>query len=96
MLDIKDIRHDLINIIMKIDDVEKLNSIYNELDRESKIEKESSLSVENALTSIRSKVSLDEIVEEQGIDQITYSQIRKISGDIEWEHSIEELLKGLD
>jgi hypothetical protein len=59
MNDIKDIRHDLIQEIMHIEDLETLNSIYNTIEKRKKtIDLEKSQKIEHAIVEVKKRVDL--------------------------------------
>ena len=41
-------------------------------------------------------ISFQELLDEQDYKQISYEQFRKLADQIDWEHSLEELLEALD
>jgi len=48
------------------------------------------------ITKIRKNVSLDTIVSEQETTPITYKEIQAMVDDMDWNHSLEELLDALN
>ncbi|MGB0839819.1 MAG: hypothetical protein ACPGXL_06745 [Chitinophagales bacterium] len=52
--------------------------------------------IEQATIEVRRGWTLDQIVVEQAIEQITYPEIRNIVDKMEWEVSLEELLESID
>jgi len=94
---IKDIRQDLINEIMNIDDVDSLKSLYQTIEQNRKADTKSiSQKIEEAITEVKEDGTLDAIVSEQNIEQITYAEITNIVENISWEVSLEELLASID
>lgn len=82
-----------------MDDYEKQKMIYENVEKageemERPIPEKSS--IEEAIVEIREDVSLDDIVKEQNVQQITYAEIKAIADDMDWEYSLEELLAGID
>ena len=97
MNEIKDLRHDLINEIMRIEDVDTLNSLYSSITMHKKTEEESiPRGVESAMIEVKKGWTLDRIVSEQAINQITYHELTTIAKEIEWEVSLTELLASID
>ncbi|MEM1325544.1 MAG: hypothetical protein AAGI23_06295 [Bacteroidota bacterium] len=93
---IKDIRHDLIDEIMQTEDVNLLNSIYHQLEKGKQITDVETTEIEAAIVEITEGVTLDQVVEAQSIEPITYSEIRVIVDEIDWDISLEELLQNID
>ncbi|MEL7222732.1 MAG: hypothetical protein AAGJ93_15530 [Bacteroidota bacterium] len=94
---VNDLKTHIISVISDINDIEVLKHIKYSVDVIKETDQgKSTLSFEDGITTIRSGVSADEIFAEQGNKSITYSEIREITRDIEWEVSLEELLENLD
>lgn len=94
---IKDIRQDLINEIMNLNDLNTLNSLYETIEqskKESEIAKP--IKIDEAITEMKKGWTLDQIVAEQNVNQITYPEITEIVEHISWEVSLEELLANID
>ena len=96
----KDIRSDILEILIKVDDVKTLESIRYELE---KIYKKNAGQEENikapafmkGVKRIRENVTLEQIRAEQNYKPITYKEFREIADQIEWEESLEELLDAI-
>lgn len=54
------------------------------------------LDYRDATVEIREGVSYKEILREQDYQPISYKEFRALADQIEWEHSLEELLEALD
>jgi len=94
---IKDIKQDLINEIMDIEDINALNALYQTLEHGKKAsERIISEKIDEATIEVRRGWTLDQIVSEQNIDQITYPEITEIVENMDWEISLEELLASID
>lgn len=92
---INEYKFSLIDMIMSINNIEELKSIYKVLNNiKSPLNDVSSL--ENATVEVKKGVSIDEIYSEQNLDQISYQEIREIADDEGWEYSLEELLAEID
>jgi len=97
MNEIKDIKQDLINEIMDIEDINALNALYQTLEHSKKAsERIISGKIDEATIEVRKGWTLDQIVSEQNIDQITYPEITEIVGNMDWKISLEELLASID
>ncbi|MEN0006443.1 MAG: hypothetical protein AAF798_19985 [Bacteroidota bacterium] len=97
MSEIEAIRHSLISEIKHIDDLGTLSSIKDIILKNKKdIGNNIPNDIEAAIITVRKGWTLDKIVEEQNIDQITYPEIREIVESIDWEVSVEDLLQSLD
>jgi len=94
---IKDIKQDLINEIMDIEDINALNALYQTLEHSKKAsERIISGKIDEATIEVRKGWTLDQIVSEQNINQITYPEITEIVENMDWEISLEELLANID
>ncbi|MEM8525523.1 MAG: hypothetical protein AAGG68_12855 [Bacteroidota bacterium] len=60
-------------------------------------EDEEKLDFRDAVVEIRENVTFEDLIKEQNYKPITYSEIRKITDEIDWgDVSLEELLEALD
>jgi hypothetical protein len=50
----------------------------------------------DGVVEIREGVSYEQILREQDYHPISYNEFRELADQIEWEHSLEELLEALD
>ena len=93
MVYLEKVRYDLIHAIMKITDVSKLEKMYAlaEVPR-----KQGTHPFEKGVTVIRSNLTADDLFAEQGNKSITFAEITEITKDIEWEHSLADMLAALD
>lgn len=101
MMSANDIKMSIINLITRINDLNKLKLIYKSVEEvdESSIEPEISdqrLDFRDAAVEIREGVSYKEILREQDYQPISYQEFRALADQIKWEHSLEELLEALD
>lgn len=83
MVGISDIKIEIINRIIQIDDLDKLMAISKNV---QEIEK----------TGIKEEVTFEQILEEQNYKPISYEEFRAKADKIEWEYTLDELLAGLD
>jgi hypothetical protein len=90
-----DIKMDIINIISKIDDVDRLERIYKNIERDD-FESTPKPNIQDAIVEITEGLTYQQILEEQNYKPITYNEFRALADQIEWEHSLEELLAELD
>jgi len=90
-----DIKMNIINIITKIDDADKLERIYKKLEKDefSVVKKPA---IKEAIVEITEGLTYKEILTDQDYKPITYNEFRDLADQIEWDHSLEELLKALD
>ena len=100
MVTTNDLKIDIINLITKINDLEKLKLIYQEIEAvDSHIVKtkgvEQSTDFKDAIVEIREGITFNEILMEQNYQPTTYKDFRDIADQIEWEHSLDELLVNL-
>ncbi|HHG86456.1 MAG TPA: hypothetical protein ENJ82_17020 [Bacteroidetes bacterium] len=91
----------IINIVSGINDVNKLEKIYRDIEGITSnsndginLSKKSNL--EDAIVKIREGVTYQQILEEQNYKPINFTEFRKLADQIEWEHSLDELLAILD
>lgn len=90
-----DIKMSIINIISKIDDVDELERIHKELEK-GEYTSRNKPNIQDAIVEIKEGVSFKQILEEQNYKPISYEEFRNMADEIEWEHSLEELLAELD
>ncbi|MEN0003574.1 MAG: hypothetical protein AAF798_05500 [Bacteroidota bacterium] len=93
-----EIKMGIIQLLTKIDDVNKLHLIYKQAVQlnENTETKSSSIAIEGAITEIEEGVTLEQILKEQNYQPFSYQEFRALADQIEWEHSLEELLEALD
>jgi len=95
----KDIRSDILEILIKMDDIKTLEFIRNELkeiyEESAKQEKKHTPFFMEGVKPIREGISLDQIKSEQDYEPVTYEAFRKIAGRIKWEEPLDELLEAI-
>jgi len=97
MTTINDIKVNLVSKIFTINDLGLLESIGQHIDAvHTKNRNVETLPYDAGITEIRENLTADQVFEEQGNKSITYKEIEEITKDIEWEHSLEEMLAALD
>ena len=94
-LNTNDIKMNIINILSKIDDVDKLERIYRNIE-EDNFKSDPKPNIQDSITEITEGLTYKEILEEQNYKPITYDEFRGLADQIEWDHSLEELLAELD
>ena len=90
-----DIKMDIINIISKIDDADRLERIYKNIELDD-FGSSPKPNIQDAIVEITEGLTYKQILEEQNYKPITYNDFRELADQIEWEHSLEELLAELD
>lgn len=90
-----DIKMNIINIITRIEDIDKLERIYHALEKAVASENKKP-DIKGAIVEIREGVSYKEILAEQNYKPISYEDFRELADKIEWDHSLEELLAEID
>ena len=90
-----DIKINIINIITRMDDVDKLEEIYERLEKD-KLSISEKPNIQDAIIELTEGVSYKDILKDQHYEPITYEEFRSMADEIEWEHSLEELLAALD
>lgn len=100
-MDANDIKMDIIKLASKIDDLNKLKLIYKNAERVDKLPNGSDSRIGKpdftaAIVQIREGVSFEQILREQDYRPISYEEFRELADQIEWGHSLEELLNALD
>ena len=93
MVYLEKVRYHLIHAIMKITDVSKLEEMYALAEVPSK---QGTRPFEKGVTVIRNNLTADDLFAEQGHKSITFTEITEITKDIEWEHSLADMLAALD
>jgi len=89
------IRKDIIEILLKIEDVNTLKSIHYGLTQEKTSVNSEMPSFMEGVRPIRDKVSLEEMIIEQNYKPVTYEKFRANIDDFEWEETLDELLEAL-
>lgn len=101
-LSTNDLKINIINLITKIDDVNKLQNIYKNVEQQvsrpilNNTMAKKKLDFRDAIVEITEGVSYQQILEEQNYKPITYQEFRALADEIEWEHTLDELLAALD
>lgn len=101
MMSANDIKMNIIDLITRINDLNKLKLIYQNVEEVDKSSVDSALSEKrldfrDAAVEIREGVSYEQILHEQDYQPISYQEFRALADQIEWEHSLKELLEALD
>jgi len=94
-LNTNDIKMNIINIISQIDDADKLERIYKNLEQDN-LKSDLKPNIQDSVTEITEGLTYKQILEEQNYKPITYEEFRELADQIEWDHSLEELLAELD
>ncbi len=89
------IKNNIINIISNIDDVDKLQRIHKQLERDEFVVVSKPV-LKDSITEITEGLTYKEILADQDYQPITYNKFRALADEIEWDHSLEELLSALD
>jgi len=90
-----DIKMKIINMISKIDDADRLERIFKNM-KQDNFGSTSKPNIEEAITEITEGLTYKQILKEQNYKPISYNEFRELADQIEWEHSLEELLAELD
>lgn len=90
-----DIKMNIIKMITQINDISELERIYSSIEKEVE-ETNKKLKLEDAIIELRENISYQEVLSEQNYQPINYQDFRELADEIEWEHSLEELLAELD
>lgn len=96
-----DLKMSIINLITKIDNIEKLKLLKKSAEQLSESLDVSLLDnnrpdFKRSTVEIDEGVSFQELLDEQNYKPISYQEFRELADQIEWEHSLEELLEALD
>lgn len=93
-----DLKMNIISILSRINDLNVLRSINSSIEEisEQVPGEENTLPFEKGVTTIRKNLHVDDIFAEQGNKSITFAEITEITRDIEWEHSLADMLAALD
>jgi len=89
----KKIKSDILKILSKVDDVNLLKSVRNQLINSDK--EGDDLAFLKAVKPIRKGVSLEQMMKEQNYKPITYQEFRAKADNLEWNETLEELLEAL-
>lgn len=93
-----DLKMNIISILSSINDLRVLRLIHSNIEKisEQVPYKDKPLPFEMGVSKIRKKLSADDIFAEQGNKSITFEEITEFAKDIDWEHSLEDMLTALD
>lgn len=100
MESLSEIKIDLINLIMRVTDYQRLQTVYRTLQAET----QSAARVQDpgvdkfllGQVDIRQGVSKEQIFIEQGQPPVTFQEVQTLMTDEPWEQELEELLANLD
>lgn len=91
---------DIIETLFQIEDVKVLQTIHHQMaenmDRREASKMPTVPNFMEAVKPIRDEVSLEKIIAEQNYRPVSYGQFRKKAAKIEWQETLEDLLKALD
>lgn len=96
---ISEIKLDLIKLITRMSDIQRLKTIYRTIKLSEDLTREEVFNEDKFLlgqVEIRSGVEKDQIFEEQGKKTITFKEIQDLMTDEPCEESLEDLLATLD
>ena len=98
---VNDIQRNIIDLITRINDLKKLKLIYKNAEEVDKSSAESTLSekqlnIEEATVEIRKGIPYKQVLREQNYQAISYREFRALADQVEWEHSLSELLEELN
>ncbi len=100
MTRVNDLKIELIKKISAINDMGALERIYNQLDSvepdATGLGAKITFTLKDGLVEIQEHKSFQTILEEQGYQSVTFEQFKKQADQIDWQHSIDELLDALD
>jgi len=96
-----DIKMNIINLILKINDLNQLKLIYKNLEEVDEAlarpaVSDTRIDFGDAAVEIREGVKYEQILREQQYEPVSYQDFRALADGMEWEHSLEELLEVLD
>jgi len=85
------IRTDIMELLLKIEDVNTLKSIHYDLIQKNEIPE-----FMEAVRPIKEDMSLDEMITNQNYKPVSYDEFRAKVDDLEWKETIDELLNALN
>ena len=100
-MSVNDIQRNIIDLITRINDLKKLKLIYKNAEEVDKSSAEPTLSekqlnIEEATVEIRKGIPYKQVLREQNYQTISYREFRALADQVEWEHSLSELLEELN
>ena len=93
MLTTNDLKINIIDLVTKMNDWEKLHLIYKNIEAVNTPKRK--LSLEDGVVQIRKNVSFEDLVKEQNYQPITYQEFRIKADKIDWGYTLDELLDEL-
>ncbi len=102
MIGTENIKSNLINVIQRINDDNFLLNLFKqatsfEKEEVKEIDKNEQLDFIEAIVEWQDEdVTFEQILKEQNYKPISYEEFRAKADEIEWEHSLDELLAALD
>lgn len=93
-----DLKMNIISILSRINDLSVLRSINSSIEeiRAHTAGNGNTLPFDRGVTTIRKNLTVDDVFAEQGNKSITFEEITELTKDLEWEHSLEDMLAALD
>ncbi len=98
----KQIRLEIVDILSKVDNVNLLKSVRQQLEllaqnvSSQQASQNSEPAFMNGVQPIRQNVSLEQMMKEQHYQPVTYEQFRQIADEIAWQESLDELLEAVN
>ncbi len=99
MVTLRNLRYNIIDIIMRTDDAEKLRDVYNTLTAMDDTPSAPNLETDaGAIKTIKLKhgVSLESIRKNQNLAPLSFQEIIATDVDGEWDQSVQDLLNSID
>ena len=98
MVNLRELRYSLIDVIMQTNDTKKLRHAYNKLTQGGLVNPALGQSTKDKPQTINLKhrVDLQTIRSQQNISSLSFEEIAKMNQNEEWEQSLEELISSID
>ena len=98
MVNLRELRYSLIDVIMQTNDTNKLRHAYNKLTQGDLMNPEHGQSTKDKPRTIdlKHQVDLQTIRSQQSISPLSFDEIAKMNQNEEWDQSLEELLASID
>ena len=98
MVNLRELRYSLIDVIMQTNDTNKLRRAYNKLTQGDLMNPEHGQSTKDKPRTIdlKHQVDLQTIKNQQSISPLSFDEIAKMNQNEEWDQSLEELIASID
>ena len=99
MLTVQSLQNQIIDLISRISNLSQLTEIHAEVKAKIDVKsenKKAELPWHNLIVEPKETITFDDLIKEQGKKSLNYNELRGLADELEWEHSLDEMLAILD